>query len=138
MFESIENGSCIEIPDNCFGFVYKCWVPPIGYGLNAATGKIEAVEVLKRSDIPEEQYWERPKLPPDYGIKRKQEEQRQKFDPLYFNQELEDIRCREWKRRLCGVWFWNFNPQKKESELVHIVGVHYFLLTYWKFQGKFF
>lgn len=138
MFEVIENGTLIEVPDNCFGFLFRCWIPPVGFGLNAQTGKLQETDIIKRSDIPEEQYWERPQLPTDYNNKRKREQERQKFDPFYINQELEEIRIREWKRRLCGVWFWNYNPYKKESELQHVVGVHYFLLTYWRFQGKFF
>jgi len=138
MFQVIENGTLVEIPDNCFGFNFKCWIPPIGYGLNAATLKLEQVDVIKRSDIPEEQYWERPQLPADFNLKRKKEAERQKFDPLFVNQELESFRIQEWRRRLCGCWFWNYNPYKKESEVIHIVGVHYFMLTYWKFQGKWF
>lgn len=138
MFKKIENGSCIEVPDNSFGFIYKCWIAKPGWGLNAANGELEEVDILKRSDIPEEQYWEKPELPKDYNSKRKREIDRQKFDSFYIDPELEAIRVREWHRRLSGVWFWNYNPYKKESELIYIAGIHYFLLTYWKFQGKIF
>jgi len=138
MYEVIENGTLIEIPDNCFGFVFKCYIPPLGYGVNVATGKLEETDMIVRSDEPTEQYWERPELPADYNLRRKREADRQKFDPLYVDQGLEDIRLREWKRRLCGVWFMNYNPHTKVSEWQYLVGVHYFMLTYWKFQGIYF
>ena len=138
MYEVIPDGSLIEVPDNCFGFTFKCYLPKVGYGVNVQTGIIEETDIIKRSDVPEEQFWERPELPKDYITKRRAEQERQKFDIFYVNQELEEIRVREWKRRLCGVWFYNYNPYSKKSEIQHVVGVHYFLLTYWKFQGKFF
>lgn len=137
MFYPIENGSVYEIPDNAFGFIYKCQLPPIGYGVNSTTGELEETDVIKRSEIPEEQYWERYKLPNDYKEKRKAEEERQAFDRYYFDPYLEKIRQQEWKRRLCGIWFWNYNPKTKESSPVYITGVHYLYITYWKFQGKF-
>jgi hypothetical protein len=138
MFFPIPNGSIIEVPDNAFGFIYKCWIPPVGYGKNVMNGRIQETDIIKRSDIPEEQYWERPKLPSDWTARRKREKEIQKTDRLYVDPYLEEIRRREWKRRLCGVWFWNFNPDKGESELVYLTGAHYFMLAYWKFQGKWF
>lgn len=136
MFYEIPNGTCIEIPDNAFGFIYKCYVPPIGYGLSSKSGKVLPTEILKRSDIPEEQYWERPTLPRDFNIRRRKEKDIQRHDPLYTDPYLEEIRKREWNRRLRGIWFWNYNPIKKESELIYITGLHYLYITYWKFQGK--
>jgi len=138
MFKEILGGSVYEIPDNAFGFIYRCWRPPLGYGVDVSDGQVKETDILKRSDIPEEQFWEKPELPKNYKLLRKQEEERQKFDPLFINIELEEFRVREWHRRLCGVWFWNYNPYTKESQLEYIVGVHYFMLTYWKFQGKYF
>jgi hypothetical protein len=137
MFYPVEDGSVYEIPDNAFGFTYVCHLPPVGYGINSQTGELEETDIIKRSDIPEEQYWERPKLPHDYKEKRKQEKERQDFDKFYYDPYLEKIRQREWKRRLCGVWFWNYNPKRKQSELIYITGVHYLYITYWRFQGKF-
>jgi len=137
MFNPIDNGTLIEIPDNAFGFVYKCWIPPIGYGLSTKSGKILPTDILKRSDIPEEQYWERPTLPHDFKARRLREKEVQKIDPYYVDEYLEDIRKREWKRRYRGIWFWNYNPIKKESELIYITGLQYLYITYWKFQGKF-
>lgn len=137
MFYPIENGSCIEIPDNAFGFIFKCQLPPIGYGKSSKSGKVLPTDILKRSEITEEQYWERPTLPHDYKVKRDKEKSVQKIDPYYTDPYLEKIRKREWNRRLRGVWFWNYNPEKKESELIYITGLQYLYITYWKFQGKY-
>ena len=74
-----------------FGFVYKCYVPEFGYGINSMNGKKEKTDVIQRSEIPEECYWERQKLPADYDAKRKIEAQRQKIDKLYFDPYLEGV-----------------------------------------------
>lgn len=131
MFKEVEGGSIIEIPDNAFGFVYKCWLPPVGYGVNVITGKLEETDVFKRSDDSSEQYWERHDLPSDYKDKRKKEAERQRIDKDYIDPSLEEIRAREWRRRLCGVWFWN------NGKCEYITGLHYFYLNWWKFQGKY-
>jgi len=136
MFYPIENGSVYEIPDNAFGFVFKCNLPPVGYGVNSITDELQETDIIKRSEIPEEQYWERFLLPKDWNEYRKKEKERQRFDKDYIDPYLESIRAREWKRRLCGVWFHNFNPLTGESELRYITGTHYLYATYWKFQGK--
>lgn len=137
MFYEIEGGSIYEVEDNAFGFVYKCWRPPVGYGVNSITGELQKTDILKRSEVPEEQYFERFVLPYDWKSKRIAEKERQKFDRYYIDPYLEEIRSREWNRRLCGIWFWNYNPKKGESELQYMTGTHYFYDTVWKFQGKF-
>lgn len=137
MFYPIENGSIYEIPDNAFGFTYMCFLPPIGFGVNAMTGELQETDIIIRSDIPEECYWERYTLPSDWKSKRGAEKQRQKFDKDYVDPYLENIRSREWKRRLCGVWFHNYNPNTGCVEIKYITGIHYFYITYWKFQGKY-
>lgn len=136
MFHKIEGGSIYEVPDNAFGFTYMCNLPPIGYGVNSITGDVEETDVISTSDIPQQQKWERFELPKDWKTKRAAEKERQKFDRYYVDPYLEAIRSREWKRRLCGVWFWNYNPKKKQSELRYITGTHYLYITYWKFQGR--
>jgi len=136
MFYEIPNGTCVEIPDNSFGFIFKCWVPPIGYGLSIKSGKVLETDTLKRSEVMEEQWWERPLLPNDYAVKRRKEKSVQKQDPFYTDPYLENIRKREWRRRLRGIWFWNYSPILKKSELIYITGLHYLYITYWKFQGK--
>ena len=80
MFYAAENGSVIEIEDNAYGFVFKCNLPPVGYGVNTMTGELQETDILCRSEIEEEQYYERITLPSDYKIKRKREEERQEFD----------------------------------------------------------
>lgn len=137
MFEKIEGGSVYVIPDNAFGFEYKCNLPPIGYGVNSITGELCKTDIIKRSDIPEEQYWERFILPKEWVERRKAEKKVQEVHKKYTDPFVEDIRSREWNRRLCGVWFWNFNPNKGESELLYMTGQHYLYCTYWKFQGKY-
>lgn len=131
MFEVIENGTLVEIPDNAFGFVYKCWLPPEGYGINVATGELEKTDIVKRSEIGGEQYWERILLPKDYALRRKEEEKRQHFDKSYIDPYLEDVRVKEWGRRLRGIWFWN------KGVLTYITQLHYFYLNWWKYQGKY-
>lgn len=137
MFVQTEDSTLYEIQDNAFGFVYKCYIPKLGYGINSVTGKLEETDIIKRSDIPEENFWERFTLPKDWNIRRKAEKERQKIDRFYIDPYLESIRAREWKRRLCGVHFYNYNPFTKEVERIYITGTHYLYITYWKFQGKF-
>lgn len=137
MFDKIEGGSVYIVPDNCFGFEYHCNLPPIGYGVNSVTGELQETDIIKRSDKPEQNFWDRYTLPKDWNTRRKAEKERQRFDKYYIDQYLEDIRAREWKRRLCGVWFDNYNPKKKQVETLYITGTHYLYITYWKFQGKF-
>jgi len=126
----------IDIADNAFGFVYRCFLPKVGYGINSVNYKMEETDILPASENPLEHYWVRPELEYDFKIRRKKEKEVQKIDPYYVDEYLENIRRREWKRRLLGVWFWNYNPIKKETVLEYITGLNYFYITYWKFQGK--
>jgi hypothetical protein len=135
MFYPVENGSVYEIEDNAFGFVFKCQLPPRGYGVNSITGQLQKTDIIKRSEIPQEQYWERPTLPKEYATRRRTEKIIQEKNKYHVDEFCEEIRQREWRRRLCGLWFWNYNPEKKHSEIVYITGAHYFYITYWKFQG---
>lgn len=95
------------------------------------TGEIEPTDIFKRSDDPEEQYWERVPLPADYNEKRRKESERQRLDKTFVDPYLEDIRTKEWRRRLCGVWFWN------HGKLIYITGMHFMYINWWKFQGKY-
>lgn len=135
MFKDRGHG-CIEIADNAFGFVYKCYLPQVGYGINSITYKMEETDILPASKNPLEHVWVRPELEHDFKAKRRKEKEVQKIDPYYVDPYLENIRRREWKRRLRGVWFWNYNPIEKKSVLEYITGLNYFYITYWKFQGK--
>lgn len=127
----------VEISDNAFGFKYKCYLPKVGYGINSHNGEMQETEILPASENPLEHYWQRPSLPADFKSRRNKEKEIQKVDQFYVDEYLEGIRKREWRRRMLGVWFWNYNPIKKESELHYITGLNYLYITYWKFQGKF-
>lgn len=137
MFYPIENGKLFEIPDNAFGYIYKCYAPPLGYGINSITKKVEPTDILERPEFDEDCKWVRPTLPSDYTRRRKAERQVQKIDREYVDPYLEQIRMREWKRRIRGVWFYNYNPSTKKVEEIYITGLQYLYNTYWKFQGKY-
>jgi hypothetical protein len=136
MFLPCPNGSVEEVHDNSFGFIYKCQLPEFGYGRNVSTGVIEKTDIIQFSQVPEENFWQRPTLPSDYSSRRKKEKEIQAIDPYYSDHYLQDIRKREWGRRLRGLWTKLYNPIKKEAEWVYITGLHYKYITYWKFQGK--
>lgn len=136
MFSPIENGTCVEIPDNSFGFIYKCWIPQFGYGQHVFTGEIKKTEVITRSEIPEECFWERETVTKRYLSKREDEKKIQRVDRFYVDPELEDFRLKEWHRRLYGVWFANYNPITKEVVYEYITGLNWLYITHWKFQGK--
>lgn len=136
MYLPIENGSIVEVPDNSFGFVYNCYIPPIGYGINSMTGELQKTDMLCRSEIPEEQYWERIPLPSDYKKRRVHEKKAQQIDRNYFDPYLEKFRREDWNRRLCGVWFLRYNPKLKKSEWVYITGQQYLYINWWVYQGK--
>jgi hypothetical protein len=135
MFYPVPNGSVYEVPDNAFGFIYLCQLPPVGYGVNAITGELQETDIIGEN-TEEPQRWIRYELPKDWKARRAVEKERQSYDRYYVDPYLEAIRSREWKRRLCGVWFWNFNPKANQNELRYITGTHYLYITYWKFQGK--
>jgi len=137
MYNEIPNGTLIEVPDNAFGYIFKCWIPPVGFGINSMTGELEQTDILCNSDIPEEQCWERIQLPIDYKKKRAAEKKIQLIDRDYFDPNLEEFRRNEWNRRLCGVWFWRYNPFIKKSECVYITGQHYLYINWWVYQGRF-
>lgn len=137
MYYPVEGGSLFEVKDNAFGFVYKCQLPPVGYGVNVMTGVLEKTDILKRSDIPKEQYFQRIPLPIDYKDKRKKEKSRQDIDKLYVDPYLEDFRVNDWHRRLCGVWFMRFNPSLGYSEPVYLTGQQWLYANWWIYQGKY-
>jgi hypothetical protein len=100
-------------------------LPPEGMVWNYDTGKLEPCEVIQRSLIKSEQYWEAPKLPDNYAKKVHKEKQIQKLDSSYVDPELQKYRAREWHRRKYGVWFMN------NGKMLYLTGLHYFYLTHW-------
>ena len=69
MYLEIPQGSKINIQG------LECCIPPEGYVYNIATKQLEHIGVYSRSEIPEEQYWERPTLPSDYNARRRKEKE---------------------------------------------------------------
>lgn len=133
MYEKIEGGKQVNVHG------LKCWIPPVGYGYHhdpdqareltakgLSTNLLEQVDILKRSNKKEEQYWERPVMPPELLEWKTEEENRQLTDPNYHHPELMKIIRREWHRRRYGVWFYN------NGVATYLTGTHYFYLTHWK------
>jgi hypothetical protein len=130
MFKQIPGGTKIIIqgPEAPF----ECWVPPVGQGCHNDTGDVGPTDIIKRSNRPSEQYWERQELPKNWNERVVREEQVKANNPEYSDSSLDIIRVQEWRRRMYGVWFYN------NGEPTYITGQHYMLLNYWKFQGKYF
>lgn len=118
MYYKVKDGSSEIIKE------YECQLPPVGYGKNRLTGKIEHIGVVKRSIKKEEQYWQRVELPIDWDKKCKVEALGQKDDDEYFDPELEKTRNKHWQYRLCGMWF------MINGKEVYITGSYYFYLNY--------
>lgn len=137
MFFPIENGSEFEVKDNSFGFIFKCQLAPIGYGKDVMTGEIKKTDVLKSSEIPEQQKLFRITLPSDYKERRLREQQIQKINKKHVDYYLEEFRKKEWNRRLCGVWFWRWNKYLNKNECVYMTGQHWLYYNWWVYQGKY-
>ncbi len=120
MFNKIPGGSVYEVQG------LKCNLPPEGYVYNKFTGKVEPRQIISRSHKKAEQKWERQVLPEWWAKKEKEQEQRQKADPDYFDPEMNKIIEREWDRRINGVWFMN------NGKAVYLTGLHYFYMNWWK------
>lgn len=107
-----------------------CWIPPEGYVYNIASKQIEHRGIHKRSDIVEEQYWERVPLPNWYKDTIKKEdayEKKRKEDEYpFYDEQLENYKKQEWDRRLNGFWFYN------NGVATYITGSHYFYLQWWQ------
>ena len=81
------------------------YLPEYGYGIDADYEDIiKPVEIIKRSNKPEEQYWEKEDLPNEFMDWVADENSKKESDSSYFNYDLERIRQKEWHRRLFGIW----------------------------------
>lgn len=108
------------------------YIPEYGFGLDADNDSIIVpVEIIKRSNNPLEQYWERQLLPDEYEQWLEDERSIKEHDKTYFNYELEKLRIREWHRRIYGVWIWI------KGKPHYIPGSYYFFLNYWILDGGF-
>lgn len=128
MYWEIPQGSKINIQG------LNCVVPPVGYVFNISTGQLDEIGVYKRSEIPEEQYWEKIPLPSWYkGVIKdwdKYDRVKKDADEDFYDADLEVFKKQEWNRRLNGFWFMNYNPYKKESEPIYITGANYLFLQW--------
>ena len=100
-------------------------LPPEGKVWNHKKARLEPAYIIKRSDKPEEQWWEHQKLPNQYKERRAKEKIAQSLDETYVDPELEEFRIQEWHRRLFGTWFWN------NGKMEYITGTNYLFLNYW-------
>ncbi len=123
MYKALKGGS----QETVQGLV--CHIPPVGYVWNYHTQQLEPSPVYQRSKKIDEQYWERVPLPAEYEKRRKEELDRQKFDPEYFDPGLEAIRKEHWQRRLYGMWFMN------RGVPTFITGHHVFFLNWWYIEA---
>lgn len=106
------------------------YMPPFGMGYDTDDDSIiKPVEVIKRSDNVNDQYWERQELPEEFNEWIDDERSKRMIDDKYFNYELEKLRQREWHRRLFGIWVWI------KGKPIYIPGFYYFFLNYWVLDG---
>jgi hypothetical protein len=123
MFHPIQGGSTIEVQG------LKCNIPPYGWGVHSETAELSKVDVIKRSPVKSEQYWEPPYTADDiadWNEWYEEEKAMQEDDPEYIHPELQKVRQREWHRRLYGVWLWI------NGQAYYIPGIFYFYLAYWR------
>jgi hypothetical protein len=123
MYLEIPQGSSLNVQG------LECYIPPEGYVYNIVTKQLEYRGIYKRSDNPDDQYWERIPLPVWYKDVMKQwdlyEEKKKDNDPEFFDEELEKFKQQEWDRRLNGIWFMN------NGKPVYLTGMHYLFLQWW-------
>ena len=122
MYQKIDGGTIINIQG------LNCCLPPEGYVFNIVSQQLEYRGVYSRSDNPNEQYWERLKMPSWYKevikkevdyLKTKKEE-----DPPFFDKRYEEFKKVEWDRRFNGFWFMN------KGKAVYLTGFYYMLLQW--------
>lgn len=132
MFNKVKGGSEINIQG------VACQLPPVGYGVNRVSGKLEYIGVYKRSGKKSEQKWERITLPSNYKKmldeeKAEQDKQRKKAEikgekiekeDEYSDERLDKIRAEHWRYRLCGFWFMN------NGVPTYLTGTHWFYLNW--------
>lgn len=129
MYYPIKGGSTINIQG------LECNLPPVGKVFNYFSNEIESRPIYKRSEKPEEQYWEIPTKPKDIKKRLLNERKKRKSQPGYFESDLQEYREKQWDRVVNGFWFMNYNRFLKKSIPTYITGQHYFLLSHWTIKG---
>ncbi len=119
MYHKIKGGTTINIQG------LECNIPPVGKVFNKFTNQLESRTIYKRSEKPEEQYWEIPPKPENIKDRLIEEADTREINPSYFDSELQSYREREWDRRINGFWFYN------NGKPTYITGVHYFYMAHW-------
>jgi len=123
MFDLIEGGRVVDVQG------LPCSIPQEGYVYNISTKKLEYRGIHKRSDNPEEQYWERLPLPSWYSLVMRQwdayDKSKKDDSPEFYDEKLEGFKAQEWDRRLNGFWFYN------NGQPVFLTGMHYLYLQWW-------
>lgn len=128
MLKPIEGGSEYKIVQD--DWTLTVHLPPVGKVWNHFENRLQDSQIISRSEIAEEQFWDHnnPRFdePKDYAKKSAAEKLARDTDPEHFNEELQAWRAREWERRLFGAWVMiNGKP-------VYFTGTYYFYLAYWK------
>lgn len=124
MYHPVENGSVLEIQN------VQCQLPPVGYGIDRLTGKLEYIGVVGKSEKKKNQKWKRLPLPDDYE-KIFEEEQGEQINRLildptddWTDERLDKIRDIHWRYRLCGYWFMNDGIE------TYLTGTYWFYLNW--------
>ena len=124
MYAEIEGGTVLNIQG------IDCNIPPVGYIVDIKTRKLREVGVYSRSEIIEEQYWERIKEPDWYWKVLKEEEnfnKKKKDDSeTFYDERYEQHKQQEWDRRLNGFWYMS------NGKPIYLVGSHYFYMQHIK------
>lgn len=158
MFRPFDGGSEIIMQDDGRmgqkgSLAVKGYLPPVGWGhyynlsFDFDTSKRNEDDSVLEIDIlngdtkspdpslePKQCRWTRPVMPwnrKQYKAKLAEEQFKQKHDPNYLDQDLEDWRDQEWHRREYGVGFWNYNPLEGKVQYEYITGPHYMYLAHW-------
>jgi hypothetical protein len=122
MYSKIKGGNTLNIQG------LECNIPPVGYVVNIITGQLEQRDIWRRSDVIEEQYWERRPYPSWYKKKIKEQDdynkKKKEDEPEFYDEQLDEYIKQEWDRRLNGFWFMN------NGEPVYLTGFYYMLLQW--------
>jgi len=104
----------------------RVYLPPEGKVWNYETGRLDDTDVIVRSTIKTEQFWEPPTPSKDYSRRMSREKEMKRLDANYVDTDLQKYRAREWHRRKFGAWFLN------NGKMTYLTGLYYYYLTHWR------